>query len=79
MPSGTGFADMVFMPKKGSAKPIILIELKWNKTSESAMRQIKERDYPHAFKNYGGDIYLVGITYDADSKKHTCKIEKYSM
>lgn len=30
-----------------------------------------------ALKNYGGDILLVGINYDARSKKHTCKIEKY--
>lgn len=76
-PSGTGYADMVFMPKKGSKMPVILVELKWNKTAESAIRQIKNRDYPHAFENYGGDIYLVAINYDADTKKHTCKIEKY--
>ncbi len=27
-PSGTGYADMVFMPKKGSDRPVILVELK---------------------------------------------------
>lgn len=76
-PSGTGYADMVFMPKKDSHRPVILVELKWNKSSESAIEQIKNRDYPHAFKNYGGDIYLVGINYDEDTKKHTCRIEKH--
>lgn len=76
-PSGTGYADMVFMPKQGSTMPVILFELKWNKSSESAIRQIKNRDYPHAFKDYGGDIYLVGVSYDEDTKKHTCKIEKH--
>ena len=57
--------------------PVILIELKWNKTQESAIDQIKNRDYPHAFQNYGGEIYLVGINYDTETKKHTCKIEKH--
>lgn len=76
-PSGLGYADMVFMPKRSSAMPVILIELKWNKTQESAIDQIKNRDYPHAFQNYGGEIYLVGINYDAETKKHTCKIEKH--
>ena len=29
-------------------------------------------------KNYGGDVYLIGISYDKESKdkKHYCKIEK---
>lgn len=76
-PSGTGYADMVFMPKKGSVKPIIVFELKWNKSAESAIKQIKDRDYPHAFQNYGGDIYMVAVNYDEDTKKHTCKIEKH--
>lgn len=77
-PSGTGYADMVFMPKQGSARPVILFELKWNKSSESAIEQIKNRDYPHAFKDYGGDIYLVGISYDENTKRHTCRIEKHT-
>ena len=76
-PAGIGYVEMVFMPKQGSAMQVILIELKWNKTSESAMNQIRDRNYPQAFKNYGGDIYLVGINYDADTKKHTCRIEKH--
>lgn len=57
--------------------PVILIELKWNKNVSSAIEQIKRNDYPQALKKYGGDILLVGINYDAKSKKHTCKIEKY--
>ena len=43
----------------------------------AAIRQIKEKDYPQILEDYGGDILLVGINYDAKSKKHTCKIEKY--
>lgn len=77
MPSGHGYADVVFIPKKGSDMPVLLIELKWNKTDAGAIRQIKDRDYPHGWKEYGGDILMVGINYDEKSKKHTCKIEKY--
>lgn len=58
-----------------SFKPLFLIELKWNKTDAGAIRQIKENDYPQALKSYGGDMLLVGINYDAKSKKHTCRIE----
>lgn len=76
-PSGIGYVDMVFMPKQGSSMPVILIELKWNKSTEAAIQQIKDRDYPHALKNYGGDILLVGINYDEETKKHTCRIEKH--
>ena len=77
LPSGHGYADIVFRPKRGSAMPAILIELKWNKSADIAIQQIKDRDYPHALKDYGGDILLVGINYDEKTKKHTCKIEKY--
>jgi hypothetical protein len=67
---------MAFVPKKGSSKPVILIELKWNRTADTAIRQIKDKDYSHAFKNYGRDILLVGISYDEKTKAHSCKIEK---
>ncbi len=77
LPSGIGYADMVFIPKKETSMPVILIELKWNKTGISAIEQIKHRDYPHAFINYGCDILLVGINYDEKTKKHTCRIEKF--
>lgn len=77
LPSGHGYADVVFFPKKTSGLPLLLIELKWNKTAKGAIRQIKNKDYPYVLKDYGGDILLVGINYDAKSKKHTCKIEEY--
>lgn len=76
--SGHGYADVVFFPKKTSSLPLLLIELKWNKTDKGAIGQIKNNDYPQALKDYGGDILLVGINYDAKSKRHTCKIEEYS-
>lgn len=75
--SGIGYADVVFIPKKGSSMPILLIELKWNKTEDGAIRQIKEKNYPQVFRDYGGDVLLVGISYDTKNKKHSCKIEKW--
>lgn len=77
-PSGTGYIDMVFLPKQGTSMPALLIELKWNKSADAAIHQIKSRDYPYTLKNYGGDILLVGINYDEKTKKHTCRIEKHS-
>lgn len=77
LPSGRGYADVVFFPKKASSMPLLLIELKWNQTEEGAIYQIKKNEYPQAIRDYGGDILLVGINYDAKSKKHTCRIEKY--
>ncbi|MBQ3643422.1 MAG: PD-(D/E)XK nuclease domain-containing protein, partial [Candidatus Riflebacteria bacterium] len=76
-PSGKGFADMVFLPYKHVNKPLIVIELKHNKSPESAIAQIKEKKYSESLQKYSGDILLVGITYD-DDKKHYCKIEKLS-
>ena len=79
-PAGDGIADVVYFPKRDSMMPVIVIELKWNKTAEGAIRQIKERHYPKVFENYGGEIILVGINYDKDApagqRKHTCAIEK---
>lgn len=77
LPSGMGYADIVFIPKKFSAMPLLLVELKWNKSDEGAISQIKNNDYPQALKEHGGDILLVGINYDTKSKKHTCRIEEY--
>ncbi len=76
LPSGKGYADVVFIPKKTSDKPAMVIELKWNKEADTAIKQIKENNYPQLIKNLSGDIVLVGINYDEKSKKHECKIEK---
>ncbi len=75
LPGGNGYADIVFIPKKGSDKPLMVIELKWDKPVTAALSQIKERNYPQELENYGGDILLVGITYRVKEKKHICKIE----
>ncbi len=76
-PTGKGFADIVYLPRREIKKPALLIELKWVKSAQSAICQIKERGYVDALKNYIGDILLVGISYDKKSKRHHCLIEKY--
>ena len=74
LPSGHGVADVVYLPLKRT-DPSLLIELKWNKTEEAAIAQIKRNDYPAILKNYVGKIILVGINYDSETDEHTCKIE----
>lgn len=81
LPSGSGYADIVYLPKKDSLMPALIIELKWNKSAQGAIDQIKNRRYPDAIKKYGGEILLVGINYNkeapANKRKHECIIEKY--
>jgi hypothetical protein len=76
LPSGRGYADVVYIPKKESSLPVMVVELKWNKPVDSAIDQIKNRNYPQALEGYGSDILLVGVSYDARTKEHTCRIEK---
>lgn len=76
LPSGYGFADMVFLPRKNSAKPAMVVELKWNQSAPGAIAQIKEKKYVEALKEYQGNLLLVGINYEKESKKHECVIEQ---
>ena len=77
LPSGHGIADVVFLPKRRSTLPAMIVELKWNKDAEGAVKQIKEKNYPKLLENYGGEIVLVGVNYDEKEKNHECRIEKY--
>ena len=75
-PSGKGYADIVFLPRpQHSEKPAILIELKWDRNAETAIRQIKEKSYMDALEGYSGKILLVGINYKKSCRKHECRIE----
>lgn len=77
MPSGKGYADIVFLPKKYSDKPAMVVELKYNKSADGALAQIRERRYAESLKEYRGNILLVGINYDKETKKHSCMIEEW--
>lgn len=54
----------------------MIFELKWDKSAETAIQQIKDRRYADSVLNYTGNILLVGINYDAKTKKHECMIKK---
>ena len=75
--TGKGYADLVMIPRRNVSKPALVIELKFNNTADTAIDQIKRKQYPAKIAEYTGDILLVGISYDRDSKLHTCKIERY--
>ena len=42
-----------------------------------AIDQIRQKNYPAQIAEYTGDILLVGISYDKESKQHACRIERY--
>ncbi len=78
LPTGKGFADIVFLPRqKCMDKPALLIELKWDKNAEGAISQIKAKQYVHALENYKENLLLIGINYEKETKHHSCIIEKY--
>ena len=78
-PTGKGYADIAFLPRKHSDKPAMIIELKYDKSVEGAIMQIKDRKYPAALKDYSGNLLLVGISYSREDKKHSCIIEEWKV
>ena len=76
LPTGKGFADLVFIPRKNVTSPALIIELKYNKDADTAIDQIKRKNYPSKLQQYAGNLLLVGINYDRQTKTHTCHIEK---
>ena len=77
--TGKGYADLVMIPRRNVAKPALVIELKFNQSTDTAIRQIKQKNYPAKLAEYTGDILLVGINYDKETKQHSCKIENSTM
>ena len=81
--TGKGYADIVYLPSpKYPDKPALLIELKHNRSAKTAADQIRDRNYPQKLEHYEGNLLLVSINYDSDSKntdedfKHqSCRIE----
>lgn len=74
--TGKGFADLVLIPRKNVDSPAIVIELKYDKAVDTAIEQIKRRQYPDKVAQYADRLLLVGITYDRESKQHHCRIER---
>ena len=82
--SGKGYVDIAYLPSpRYPDKPALVVELKYNKSAETAIAQIKRQEYPSRLEHYKGNILLVGIDYDrdvsstkAEFKHHTCIIEE---
>lgn len=75
LPSGHGFADVVYVPKRGSSRPALLVELKWDRPVDAAIDQIRQRGYADFLRDLCVPVLLVGVTYDAKTKEHSCRIE----
>ncbi len=78
LPTGRGFADVVFLPRPFCKKPALVIELKYDKSVDAAIQQIRDRCYTQALEGYAGEILLVGVNYEKDhpDKPHSCVIER---
>ena len=74
--TGKGFADFVLIPRHNVDSPAIILELKYDKDADTAIQQIKRKQYPSKVAEHTGTLLLVGINYDKDTKTHTCIIEE---
>lgn len=61
--------------------PALLVELKYNLGADTALSQILRQAYPDRLVHYQGNILLVGINYNRETrnddpmyKHHTCRI-----
>ena len=82
--SGKGFIDIAYLPSpRYPDKPLLLIELKYEKDADTAINQILKQNYPDKLAHYKGNMLLIGVSYNkdvkntsSDFKHHTCKIVK---
>ncbi len=68
---GSGLSAAAQCPQR----PVIVVELKWNRGADTAITRIREKRYPNSLRDYYGEILLVGISYEKKTKEHTCVIE----
>ncbi len=72
--AGKGYVDFIFYPKR-KTHPGIIIELKADATPETAIAQIKEKEYSEKLRKVNvKKILAVGISYDTREKEHQCII-----
>ncbi len=79
LPAGKGFADMVFIPRRMSNRPAILVEFKYDKSADSAINQIHNKNYAGALKGLSERVILVGINYNKKDSKHEVVMEEVEM
>ena len=79
MTAGKGFADVAFIPFVVDKEyPAMIIELKRNGSAETALNQIREKQYFDSLSAYSGDLLFVGINYGAGAKTHEYKIGRFA-
>ena len=76
LPTGKGFADIVLLPRPTSHRPAVVLELKYNQSADTAISQIHKKNYAGILKDFTGEVILVGINYDKQTKLHDCKIKR---
>jgi hypothetical protein len=82
--SGKGYADIAFLPQPEHAdRPALVVELKYDRDADTALSQIRSRNYPARLRHYANNMLLVGVNYDREVpagspgyKHHTCVIER---
>ena len=78
LPAGLGYADLIMVPAGSKKLPVMIFEFKKDASPEEALNQVKEKDYPSRYckgKRYD-TVLMIGLSYDSDTKKHYCVIEK---
>lgn len=76
LPSGKGYADVVFIPYVPNV-PAMIVELKRNKTTGAALAQIERKEYFNVMDKYQGDLLLVAVNYDEKTNAHACEIKRF--
>lgn len=71
--AGKGVADCIMIPRKAGL-PGIVLELKYNGSTEQAIQQIMDRNYVARFQNTVKQVLFVEINYDKKTKQHECEI-----
>ena len=57
-PSGKGFADIVLLPRPTCTQSAVVLELKYDKSADTAITQIHERRYAGTLKAFIDDLVL---------------------
>ena len=51
------------------------LNVKWDRTAETTIRQIKKKGYAGALPGFSGEVLLVGVRYDRQTRQHEAQIE----
>ncbi len=76
LPAGKGYADIAFIPYIPNI-PAMIVELKRNSSTETALTQIENKQYFNALEQYHGDLLFIAVNYDEKTKEHTCNIKRF--